>query len=86
MAVKLRIKVVPRASRTELAGWHGDRLRIRLAAVPADGRANAELIGFLATTLGVPRRAIELVSGQTSTLKTVAIKGLDQRAVAARLA
>lgn len=73
--VRLRVKAVPRASRSEVAGLHGDVVRIRLAAPPVDGAANEELIRFLADTLSVPRTAIRLVSGQTSRSKVITIVG-----------
>ena len=85
MTVKLRVKVVPRAACSELAGWHGDRLRIRIAAVPEGGRANAELVSFLAARLGVPKRSVVVSSGQTSTLKTVEIDGIDPQEIEMRL-
>jgi uncharacterized protein len=74
--VCLRVKAVPRASRSEVAGVHGDVLRIRLAAPPVDGAANEELIRFLADTLSVPRTAIRFVSGQTSRSKVITIVGV----------
>jgi uncharacterized protein len=72
---RLRLKVVPRASRTEVAGIHGDMVRIRLAAAPVDGKANQELLHFLAERLSVPRSAVDLVSGQSSGTKVVMING-----------
>ena len=68
--------VVPRARVTEIAGRHGDAIRIRLAAPPVDGAANAELIRFLAERLGVTRRAIAIVRGATGRRKTVRVDGL----------
>jgi uncharacterized protein (TIGR00251 family) len=73
--VRLRIKAVPRASRSEIAGIHNNTVRIRLAAPPVDGAANEELVRFLAHTLSVPRTAIRLVSGQTSRSKVITIMG-----------
>jgi uncharacterized protein len=83
--LRLDVKVVPRASRTEMAGWYGDRLRVRVAAVPEGGRANAELIAFLAAALSIHRRDIAIRSGHGSTLKTIEIRGLDQASLAAAL-
>ena len=74
--VRLRIKAVPRASRSEVAGIHGNEVRIRLAAPPVDGAANEELIRFLADALSVRRTAIRLVSGQTSRSKVITIAGV----------
>lgn len=69
--------VVPRARVTEVAGRHGDAVRIRLAAPPVEGAANAELVRFLAERLGVPRGAVTIVRGVTARRKTVSIEGLD---------
>ena len=64
----------PGASRTEVAGLHGDCLKIRLAARAVDGEANACLIEFLAGALGVARRAVSIDSGATSRRKRVAVQ------------
>ena len=53
--IRIRIHVQPRASRTEIAGRHGDALKVRLAAPPVDGAANDALLDFIADRLGVPR-------------------------------
>jgi uncharacterized protein (TIGR00251 family) len=78
-ALVLRLHVQPGARRTEVAGAHGvgaaARLRIRLAAPPVDGKANAELRRFLAAAFGVPARAVTLLHGETSRQKTVQITG-----------
>lgn len=71
----LDIHVQPGASRTEIAGSHGDRLKIRLAARPVDGEANRALVGFLADRLRVAQRDIEIVRGHTGRAKTVRIHG-----------
>lgn len=76
-ALLLLLHVQPGARRTEVAGVHGEaaeaRLKIRLAAPPVDGKANAELLRFLAEAFGVPARAVTLVGGETSRRKTVRI-------------
>jgi uncharacterized protein (TIGR00251 family) len=69
----LSIRVQPSASVTQIAGEHGDQLRIRLAAPPVDGKANAELVRFLARAAGVPRAAVAVVRGQSARSKTVRI-------------
>ena len=74
--VRLRVKVVPRASLSEVAGTHGNMVRIRLAAPPVDGAANNELVRFIADALSVPRAAIRLVSGQSSRSKVVLIESI----------
>jgi len=71
--IRLEIKAVPGASKTEFAGVKDGRLRIRLAAAPEGGKANAELLNFLSKTLGCPKRGVQLISGEKSRLKTVAV-------------
>ena len=67
----LSILVQPGAQRTEIAGCHGDRLRIRLAAVASDNRANIALIGFLSRSLGVPPARISIRLGRHARRKVV---------------
>ena len=74
-ALTFRVRVVPRASRTEAAGEHGGALRVRVAAPPVEGAANEELVRFLAKALGVPARSVEIVGGQTSKTKLVRVEG-----------
>jgi len=71
--ILLDIKAVPGASKTEFAGIKDGRLRIRIAAAPEDGKANAELLSFLSKALGCPKRDLRLVSGEKSRLKVVAV-------------
>ena len=75
LVVSLHIQ--PGAKKTEIAGLHGEALKIRLAAPPVDGKANAALVAFLAKTCGVPRSAVALVSGETSRSKRVRLQGVD---------
>lgn len=72
-AVVLAVHVQPGAKRTEAAGTHGDALKIRLAAPPVDGKANAELVRFLAEAFGVPKRQVAILHGATSREKRVRI-------------
>ena len=83
--VLVRIRVQPRASRAEVVGLHGDRVRVRLSAPPVDGQANDELIRFLSQQLDVPRSAVRLVSGAGSRSKTIMISGARVVDVTARL-
>ena len=66
---ELRVQVVPNAGRTAVAGVHDGALRVRLAAPAIEGRANAELLQWLARALGLPRRAVTLVGGELSRRK-----------------
>jgi uncharacterized protein (TIGR00251 family) len=75
------VHVVPRAKRTELAGTYGDAIRIRVAAPPADGAANAELVRFLSQRLGVPRGSVTIVAGAASRRKVIEVLGRSAEAV-----
>jgi hypothetical protein len=81
LTARLVVHVVPRAAESAVAGRHGDALKIRIAAVPADGAANDELVRFLAKQLSVPRSAIAITAGAAARRKTVSIAGLEIDAV-----
>jgi len=70
--------VQPGAKRSEFAGRHGERVKVRLAAPAVEGKANAALIEFLADYFGVPRRNVSIVSGVRSRAKRVAIEGVAE--------
>ncbi|HEY6109676.1 MAG TPA: DUF167 domain-containing protein [Gemmatimonadales bacterium] len=74
------VHVVPRAKVSEIAGRHGDAIRIRLAAPPVDGAANEELVRLLAERLDVPRSAVAIVRGASGRRKTVTIAGVTTAA------
>lgn len=77
----LEVRVQPRASRSELAGLHGDRVRVRLQAPPVDGRANAALVEFLAEAFGVPRARVIIEHGLAGRDKRVRIRDAGTVAV-----
>jgi uncharacterized protein (TIGR00251 family) len=66
-ALTFAVRVVPRASRSEVAGEHDGALRVRVAAPPVDGAANEELIRTLARALRVPARDVRIMSGHEDT-------------------
>ena len=74
------VRVVPRASRSEIAGEFDGALRVRLAAPPVDGAANRQLIKLLAKELKVPQNAVEIVAGSASKSKTVRIGNVSDDA------
>ncbi len=74
----LNVRVVPRTSRGEIVGFHDGALKIRLAAAPVDGAANAELIKLLAKKFGVAKSDVSIVSGETSKNKRIRINNLSQ--------
>lgn len=69
------IRVVPRATRTSIVGLHDGALKMRLAAPPVDGAANAELIRALAKALGVAQNEVVILRGHTARLKVVRVPG-----------
>jgi len=77
--VELELHVQPGAKLTEVAGVHGDALKVRLAARPVEGQANAELVRFLADAFDVPRRNVTLVHGASSRRKRVRISAPARR-------
>ena len=74
-ALTFAVRVVPRASRSAVAGEHGGALRVRVAAPPVEGAANEELARLLAEEFGVPTRAVEVLSGHASKTKVVRVRG-----------
>ena len=82
---QLDVAVVPNARRTGVDGFHDGALKLRLAAPPVEGQANARLVAWLADELGCPRRAVQLLRGDTARRKQLAI-ALPAEAVAAWLA
>lgn len=73
--LELRVKVVPKSSREEIAGVLEDgSLKVRISAAPEKGRANAALCELLAAEFQVPRRAVRITGGETSARKTVRIE------------
>ena len=74
--ITIDVRVIPRARKTECAGFRDDVLVIRVAAPPVEGAANEALIEFLASALQVPRRAIQILGGERGRRKRVAIDGV----------
>jgi len=84
--VIFRIRVVPRASSSEVAGIQGDALKLRITAPPVDGKANEECIRLLAETLGVKKVQVTIIAGHASRTKTVAVDGVKAKEIAAIIA
>ncbi|HEY2378010.1 MAG TPA: DUF167 domain-containing protein [Gemmatimonadaceae bacterium] len=86
--MRFAVHVQPRASRSEISGLHGDALKVRLAAPPVDGAANDALVELIAAALGVPRRNVQIVSGQHARSKVVEVANVSvedvQRLVTSR--
>jgi uncharacterized protein (TIGR00251 family) len=86
--VRFEVHAKPRAKKSRIVGPRGDALEVALAAPPVDGAANEELVRTLAKALDVPRRSVQIVRGETSQKKLVAVElsaGLDVEAMLARL-
>jgi len=81
--VELNVRVIPRAKKTELSGERDGALVVRVAAPPVEGAANEAVIDFLAHALGVPKRAVRIVSGERSRTKRVAIAGVTEAQIRA---
>jgi uncharacterized protein (TIGR00251 family) len=81
--VTFAVRVVPRSSRDEIAGVQSDALKVKLTAPPVEGAANAALVEFVAKQLGVRRRAVSIVSGETSRNKIVRVGGVTRGQVEA---
>ncbi|MBI5769727.1 MAG: DUF167 domain-containing protein [Verrucomicrobia bacterium] len=81
----LAIKAIPNAPRSEVVGWLGDALKIKIHAPPVEGRANDALCEFLADELDLPRRAVTVLRGDTSRQKVVRIDGVTLGELRTRL-
>jgi len=84
--VRIKVRVTPNARRNEVVGWRDDCLAIKLTAPPVEGKANSELVRFLAEVLEVPARAIEIVSGETSRSKSLSVVGITPQQARERIA
>jgi uncharacterized protein (TIGR00251 family) len=84
--VYVHVHVLPRSGRTEIAGRHGDALKVRVAAPPVDGRATEAARLAVATALGVAASAVVVAAGEHSRLKRFRVSGLDVATAEHRLA
>ena len=86
--IRLHLRVTPNAGLDRIDGFEtrddgATVLRVRVKAVPDKGKANAAVVGLLAKTLGVPKSAVSLISGDTARLKTLHVSGTPDDLVAA---
>jgi uncharacterized protein (TIGR00251 family) len=84
--VLLEIKVIPGASRDEIAGWLADILKVRVTAPPERGRANAAVEELVAGVLDLPRESVRVSRGTTSPRKTLEIRGVSEAEIRERVA
>ena len=78
MSLTLNLQATPNAPRSEIIGWMGDRLKLKIKAPAVEGKANAELLRFLAKVFGVRPNAVTLLRGETARLKVVRIEGAEE--------
>ena len=77
--MKIALKVTPGARKNEILGWEEDYpqigrvLRVKIAAPPVEGKANKEIVSFMAKTLGIPKFAVELLHGSTGRIKLIQV-------------
>ena len=76
--IRLLLHVQPGASRSEVAGLHGNALKVRVAARAIEGAANRELVRYLAERLGIPRAALNVVAGEHARRKAILARGISE--------
>jgi uncharacterized protein (TIGR00251 family) len=81
----LKCWIQPRSSRNAVIGIHGDALKIALTAPPVDGKANKELLKFLAKYFKLPKGGIQIAAGESSRSKSILINSLSKNAIIEKL-
>jgi uncharacterized protein YggU (UPF0235/DUF167 family) len=81
----LQIKVIAKSSRNRIVGWMEEVLKVSVTATPTRGEANLAVRHLLATTLGLPKSRIQIVTGATASRKQVQVEGLDDAEIYRRL-
>jgi uncharacterized protein (TIGR00251 family) len=84
-SINVRVRLQPKASRSEVLGFYGDVLRVRVTAPPERGKANQALIDLLASALGLPKSRIRVLRGHTSRDKLIAVESVSQDDLRRRL-
>ncbi len=74
---RLKVKVVPGSSQSEVSGWLGDMLKVRVAAQPEKEKANSAVLALLAKSLGLSKRDVSITSGKKSQQKVIEVHGLS---------
>ena len=80
-SIRLRVRVVPGATATQVVGRLGDAWKVRVRAAPEKGRANDEVVTLLAGSLGLPRADVRVVTGHTTRDKVVELAGISREDV-----
>jgi len=81
----IKLIVKPDSAVTRVHGFYGDRIKIKLAAVPEKGKANKELINFISGKIGVPRKNIKIIAGERSIYKEISIESDEDLKLTAKL-
>ena len=79
------VKVTPRANKSEIIAAEPEWLRVRLQAPPVDGKANAALIALFSSIFAIPKRSVEILTGDTSRLKRIRLHGVTADRVSSAL-
>lgn len=77
--MRVTVRVVPRSSRNAVGPYADGVLRVRVTAAPVDGKANVAVCKLLADALGIPKRAVRVVSGDTARTKLVELDGVEEQ-------
>lgn len=80
-STELKVRVIPNASRDEIVGWHDGALKLKTRTPPEDGKANKAICALLETELGLPKKSVSVLRGQTNQNKTLCIEGLNTKAL-----
>ncbi|MBT7462196.1 MAG: YggU family protein [Waddliaceae bacterium] len=75
-SIIISIKVIPKASRNEIVGWHGEELKVKVTSAPEKGLANKALTAFIAKALKVAKSRVSVVGGETSRHKRLCLEGV----------
>ncbi|HET57912.1 MAG TPA: DUF167 domain-containing protein [Deltaproteobacteria bacterium] len=79
------VRVLPRSSRSEIAGLHGGALKVRITAAPVEGKANEACVACIADFLGVPKSRVEIIAGSTAKNKRLFVAGMTRTQVESRI-
>ena len=77
----IKIKLLPRSSKSQIMGREGDVYKVKVNSPPVDGEANKELISLLSKKLGQPKSNFEIIIGKTSRMKTIRVAGIDEESI-----
>lgn len=79
MTAKLLLRIIPNATKTQIVGWYGEQLKVRVKAPPEKGKANKEIVAYIAKLLNLSVNDLNIITGQTSQNKCLEVNGLSQK-------